>query len=119
MAEYSYSELKVIVTADTTQLASHIRSAAEDAGTKASSTVSGHIAKGFKALGPVVGQIGKAAATGLGLATTAAVAFGVKAFKAASQVQAMNATLQALAKANQRQLCSDAAAHCWAAKAGR
>jgi len=100
MGGYSYSALEVVVTADTRGLTAQVRNAATKAGTEASSTINEHVGKGFKSLGPVVGKIGKAAATGLGLATTAAVAFGVKAFKAAAQVEAMNASLAALARAN-------------------
>jgi len=100
MGGYSYSALEVVVTADTRGLTAQVRNAATKAGTEASSTINEHVGKGFKSLGPVVGKIGKAAATGLGLATTAAVAFGVKAFKAAAQVEAMNTSLAALARAN-------------------
>ena len=46
------------------------------------------------------GKLGKGIATALGTATVAAAAFGVEAFKAAAHVDTMNASLQALAKAN-------------------
>src|SRR5215471_2224803 len=82
---YSYSALEVVVTADTRGLSAQIKDASNKAGTQASEQISGNLSKGFKALGPIVGKVGKAAVSGLGLATTAAVAFGVKAVKAAEE----------------------------------
>src|SRR5215831_6763802 len=95
---YDYSALEVVVTADTRGLTAEIRRSAEAAGTQASKTISDHMSKGFKALGPVAGQVGKAAVTGLGLATTAAVAFGVKAAKAAEASNKVTAQTAAVIK---------------------
>jgi hypothetical protein len=95
-----YGTLRIPVTADTRPLTTQVASAATTAGTKAGEQLSGNMAKGLKRFAPVAGQIGRGVATGLGIATTAAVAFGVEAFKAGAKVEATNKSLQALAKAN-------------------
>jgi hypothetical protein len=91
-----YGSLVVPVYANTRPLTEQVREAAVSAG----KSVNEHMSAGMGKLGGVAGTIGKSVATGLGLATTAAVAFGVHAFKLASGVEAMNASLGALAKAN-------------------
>ena len=77
-----YGVLRIPVTADTKQLTKQVASAATSAGNKAGSEIAGKTSKGLARLGPVAGQLGKSVATGLGLASTAAVAFGVKSYKA-------------------------------------
>jgi len=83
MADYAYSALQVLVGAITRPMEDQIKTAATKAGDEAGSTVSDHISKGLAKLGPAAKAVGKATVAGLGLATTAAVAFGVKAYKAA------------------------------------
>ena len=98
MAGYSYSALEVVVTADTRGLTASIKDASNTAGEQASSTIGGHLKKGFGRLAPIAGQIGKAAASGLAVATTAAVAFGVKAYKAAEESNKVAAQTAAVIK---------------------
>lgn len=85
MANYSYSALEVVVTAATRPMETAIAESATKAGTKAGESVSGHMSRGLAKIGPAARAVGKSAAVGLGLATTAAVAFGVKAYKAAEE----------------------------------
>ena len=96
----TYGTLGVLVKAITRPMEDQISQAATRAGDKASTQISGRMGRGLQRLAPVAGVIGRSVATGLGVATTAVVAFGVHAFKAASQVEAMKVTLDALAKAN-------------------
>lgn len=100
MANYAYSTLEVAVTANTRELPGQVKAAATKAGDEAGATISGRLGKGLAKIAPIAGTVGRSVATGLGVATTAAVAFGVEAFKAASKVAAMDASLRALAKAN-------------------
>jgi phage-related protein len=95
-----YGTLGVLVEAITRPMEQQISRAATRAGDDAATKVSGRMSKGLARLAPVAGSIGKSVASGLGIASAAAVAFGVHAFKAASQVEAMRLTLDALAKAN-------------------
>src|SRR6516225_4361596 len=95
-----YGTLGVLVEAITRPMEQQISNSATKAGDDAAAKVSGRMSKGLGRLAPVAGTIGKSVATGLGLATTAAVAFGVHAFKAASETEAMQRSLEALGKAN-------------------
>src|SRR5215831_9550273 len=81
-----YGTLGILVEALTRPFESQMDQAATRAGDKAAATVSGRMSKGLGRLAPVAGTVGKSIATGLGLATTAAVAFGVKSFKAYEDV---------------------------------
>src|SRR5215475_13248053 len=97
MASYSYASLLVPVHADTKPLVSEVSSGAVKAGQNAGRSIS----KGISAhLGKAAAGVGRGVATALGTATIAATAFGVESFKAAAKVDTMNASLQALAKAN-------------------
>lgn len=100
MADFSYSALEVLVNANTRGLEANVKDSATKAGAEAGQQISSHLSRGLSRVAPIAGKIGKSMATGLGIATTAAVAFGVKSFEAASKVQAMGASLDALAKAN-------------------
>jgi phage-related protein len=96
-----YGALTIVVDANTGPMTVQIKQAATKAGAEAGAAVSEHMSKGLGSkLGSAAGAVGKSVATGLGLATTAAVAFGIHAFKAASQITGMQASLGALAKAN-------------------
>ena len=95
-----YGSLMVPVYANTKPLESEVKRAAETSGTAAGATISGHLERGISRLKPVAGAVARSVATGIGLATTAAVAFGVEAYKAAAKVQAYQASLDAMAKAN-------------------
>ena len=98
MAEYG--SLSVPVYANTKPLQAEVKRAAEASGQTAAATISGHLERGMSKLRPIAGTIGRSVAAGIGLATTAAVAFGVEAYKTAAKVEAMNASLEALGKAN-------------------
>jgi hypothetical protein len=100
MATYSYGGLTVPVTADTRQMASDIKNSATGAGTEAAHGISGAMTKGLHAVGGLGLAVGKSVATGLAGATTAAAAFGVQAFHTAARAGEMDASLRALAKAN-------------------
>lgn len=100
MANYSYASLLVAVSGDTRQLANDIRDGASKAGADAAGQTSGAFNSGLRAVGGLGKDVGKAVATGLTVATGAATAFGVEAFKSAARVGEMNATLKALANAN-------------------
>lgn len=100
MATYSYAGLEVRVTADTRQMTVDIKNGATQAGTDAAHTISDRMSAGLKAIGGLGAATGKAVATGIAGATTAAVAFGVESFRTAARVGEMDASLRALAKAN-------------------
>ena len=100
MATYSYGGLEVRVTADTRQMTVDIKNGATAAGTNAAHTISERMSSGLKAVGGLGLATGKAVATGIAGATTAATAFGIEAFKTAARVGEMDASLRALAKAN-------------------
>ena len=98
MANFAYSALEVLVTAQTRGMESQIKDSATKAGEEAGKQVSGRMARGLSAVAPIAGKVGKAAATGLGLATTAAVAFGVKAVEAGEAANKINAQTAAVIK---------------------
>ena len=100
MAGYSYAGLEVRVTADTRGMANDIRQGATSAGQDAAKSIGSALSGGLKFAGELFGSIGKAAVTGLGLASGAAIAFGVESFRTAARVGEMDASLRALAKAN-------------------
>jgi phage-related protein len=100
MAGYSYGGLEVNVTAQTHEAANAVRSDLSAAGSDAAKSITQNLASGLSAIGGLLGATGKAAATGLGLATTAAIGFGVASFKTAARAGEMDATLAALAKTN-------------------
>lgn len=100
MATYSYGGLEVRVTADTRQMTVDIKNGATAAGTDAAHTISDRMSAGLKAVGGLGAATGKAVATGIAGATTAATAFGIEAFRTAARVGEMDASLRALAKAN-------------------
>ena len=100
MATYAYGALSVRVTGDTSQLASDIKSGATKAGTEAAGGTAGAFNSGLKAVGGLAASVGKSVASGLTVATGAATAFGVEAFKTAARAGEMDASLRALAKAN-------------------
>jgi phage-related protein len=100
MASYSYAGLEVRVTADTRGMAADIRTSATSAGQDAAKSIGTSMTSGLKAVGTLFGSIGKSAVTGLGLASGAAIGFGIESFKTAARVGEMDASLKALAKAN-------------------
>jgi phage-related protein len=100
VASYTYGKLTVPVTADTRELTVQIKGAATAAGTDAAGHVSSAFTRGLASLGGLAASVGKSVATGLTVATGAATAFGVEAFKSAARVGEMDASLRALAKAN-------------------
>src|SRR5262249_4146522 len=77
-----YGTLGILVEALTRPFEQQMDQAAARAGDKASATVSGRMGKGFAKLAPIAGTIGKSMVIGLGAATTAVAAFGVKSYKA-------------------------------------
>jgi phage-related protein len=97
---YTYGELTVPVTADTGSLQRDITSAATQAGQQAAQGISQSMSAGLKFAGGLALSLGKSVATGLGAATGAAVGFGLASFKTAARVGEMDASLKALAKAN-------------------
>ena len=96
----AYGALKLLVLPDVSKVGPAVRSAAQSAGDDAGKAVSGGMSKGLTALKPIAASIGRGVATGLGVASTAAIGFGVASFRAAARVGEMNATLKALAQAN-------------------
>ena len=99
-SSYTYGSLTVPVTADTRDLKSQITGAATEAGHQAAGSISSSMTAGLKAVGGLGAAVGKSVATGIAGATVAATAFGVEAFKSAARVGEMDASLRALAKAN-------------------
>jgi hypothetical protein len=100
VASYSYGKLTIPVTADTRSLASDIRRDATSAGQQAASGISGSMNSGLRAASGILGGVAKAATTAIGGASIAATGFGISAFKTAARVGEMDASLRALAKAN-------------------
>jgi len=100
MAGYTYGGLTIPVTADTKGLRGAITSEATAAGQEAASAIGSALSNGLKAAGALAGSIGKSIATGLGAASAAAIGFGVASFQTAARVGEMDASLRALAKAN-------------------
>jgi len=100
MAAYTYGSLTVPVTADTRDLKSVIARDASEAGHQAAGSISQSMTAGLKAVGGLGAAVGKSVATGIAGATVAATAFGVEAFKTAARAGEMDASLRALAKAN-------------------
>jgi hypothetical protein len=100
MASYTYGNLTIPVTADTRNLKSDISGAATQAGQQAAGSISSSMTSGLRAVGGLGMAVGKSVATGIGGATVAATAFGVEAFKTAARAGEMDASLRALAKAN-------------------
>ena len=111
VASYSYGQLTVPVMADTSAMASDIPARRPRPGQQAASGIIGSsMTSGLRAVGGLGAAVGKsrwrpASAT----ATVAATAFGVEAFKTAARAGEMDASLRALAKANNCQLRLDAA----------
>ena len=95
-----YGELTVDVKGDFSTLASDASSAGAAAGQAAASSISSHMTSGLKAIGGFGMAVGKSVATGLGAASAAAIGFGVASFKTAARVGEMDASLRALARAN-------------------
>ena len=95
-----YGELTVDVKGDFSTLASDASSAGAAAGQAAASSISSHMTAGLKAIGGFGLAVGKSVATGLGAASAAAIGFGVASFKTAARVGEMDASLRALARAN-------------------
>jgi phage-related protein len=102
MANYNYATLTIPVNADTRPLITQVARAAQSAGDDAAQAISGNMAKGLGRIAAPAKAVGKAVVTGLGIATTAAAAFGVSAFRTAARVGEMDASLRALAKANRQ-----------------
>jgi phage-related protein len=100
VATYSYGGLEIRVTADTREMTVQIRDSATKAGTDAAGHISNAMSTGLKAIGGLGMAVGKSVATGLTAATAAATAFGVESFKTAARAGEMDASLRALAKAN-------------------
>jgi hypothetical protein len=100
MASYTYGKLTIPVVADTRDMAAQIRRDATSAGTDAAHGISGAMTTGLKAVGGLGKAVGQSVATGLTVATGAAAAFGVESFRTAARVGEMDASLRALAKAN-------------------
>lgn len=95
-----YGELSVDVRGDTSALESDVAGAASKAGASAAQSISQSMTSGLKALGGFGLAVGKSVATGLGAASAAAIGFGVASFQTAARVGEMDASLRALAKAN-------------------
>ena len=95
-----YGELSVDVRGDTGQLESDVAGAAAKAGASAAQSISQSMTSGLKAIGGFGLAVGKSVATGLGAASAAAIGFGVASFQTAARVGEMDASLRALAKAN-------------------
>jgi phage-related protein len=100
MASYGYGGVEVNVTANTRDAASSIRNDMTAAGSDAAKGIGQAMSGGLKAVGGLLGSIGKSAVAGLGVASGAAIAFGVASFQTAARVGEMDASLRALAKAN-------------------
>ncbi len=100
MASYTYGSLTIPVTADTRTLKNDITGAATAAGQQAAGGINSSMTSGLKAVGGLGMAVGKSVATGLAGATVAAAGFGVEAFKTAARAGEMDASLRALAKAN-------------------
>ena len=100
MASYTYGKLTIPVSAETSTLKGEITGAATAAGQQAATGISGSMTSGLKAVGGLGVSVGKAVATGLAGATVAATGFGVEAFRTAARAGEMDASLRALAKAN-------------------
>jgi phage-related protein len=100
VAGYAYGSLTVRVTGDTKPLRDDIKTGATAAGQDAAKGVNTSMSSGLSALGGLGMAVGKSVATGLGVASGAAIGFGVAAFKSAARVSEMNASLKALAAAN-------------------
>jgi hypothetical protein len=100
VAGSSYGGLTINVTADTKGMRGQITSEAEAAGNEAASAIGNALSNGLKFAGQLAGSVGKAVATGLGAASAAAIGFGVASFQTAARVGEMDASLRALAKAN-------------------
>ena len=66
----------------------------------AANSISKSMTSGLSAVGGLGLAVGKSVATGLGTASAAAIGFGVASFKSAARVGEMNASLKALAAAN-------------------
>ena len=95
-----YGELSVDVRGDTSALESDVAGAASKAGASAAQSISQSMTSGLKAIGGFGLAVGKSVATGLGAASAAAIGFGVASFQTAARVGEMDASLRALAKAN-------------------
>jgi len=93
-----YGALSVPVYADTKPLAGQIETAATKAGTAAGQQIGSRLGRGLRTVAPIAGQVGKSMAAGLGLATGAAVAFGVKAYHAAEESNKVSAQTAAVLK---------------------
>jgi phage-related protein len=100
MASYTYGSLTIPVTADTRGLKQDITGAATQAGSQAAGGINSSMSAGLHAVGGLGLAVGKSVATGIAGATIAATGFGVEAFKTAARVGEMDASLRALAKAN-------------------
>jgi hypothetical protein len=100
VASYTYGKLTIPVTADTSGLKSDITGAATQAGSQAAGGINSSMSAGLHAVGGLGLAVGKSVATGLAGATVAATGFGIEAFKTAARVGEMDASLRALAKAN-------------------
>jgi hypothetical protein len=100
MASSAYGALIVRVTGDTKPLRDDIKQGATSAGQEAAQGIGSSMNKGLSAFGGLGLAVGKSVATGLGVASTAAIGFGVSAFKAAARASEMDASLVALARAN-------------------
>ena len=95
-----YGELSVDVRGDTSGLEADVAGAASKAGASAAQSISQSMTSGLKAIGGFGLAVGKSVATGLGAASAAAIGFGVASFQTAARVGEMDASLRALAKAN-------------------
>ena len=95
-----YGELSVDVRGDTGALEADVAGAAAKAGASAAQSISQSMTSGLKAIGGFGLAVGKSVATGLGAASAAAIGFGVASFQTAARVGEMDASLRALAKAN-------------------
>jgi phage-related protein len=100
VASYTYGRLTIPVTADTSGLNRDITGAATQAGHQAAGGINSSMSAGLHAVGGLGLAVGKSVATGLAGATVAATGFGIESFKTAARVGEMDASLRALAKAN-------------------
>jgi phage-related protein len=97
---YTYGGLTIPVVADTKGMRGQITGEAQAAGNEAAKTIGTSMNAGLKAIGGLGMAVGKSVATGLGVASAAAIGFGVASFRTAARVGEMDASLRALAKAN-------------------
>jgi hypothetical protein len=102
----AYGRLEIAVVGDTRPLEANVRGAAQRAGQQAAADIGKSMSRGMRGVQSVLSGVGKAAATGLTVATGAAVTFGVQSFRTAARIGTMDKALQAMATANKTSYAS-------------